>query len=943
MTTFTWVAGNGDWATPGNWSPATVPDATDAGVLLPGSSASGYTVTIAAGETQIVNAFTLGDFSGAHLPTLNIAGTLTLAGADPSITFAQGTIAVAAGGLLDGAANALFYVGPTIDVINNGTIAADAGVGTNLQILANTTNNDTLIANDGILSIGGVGLTNLSGSTLTGGTWIAQGPSVGTFNEIDIGFNFDATISVDAANIVLDGGATDIEGYTGPPGSGSFQPMEQQLQTIASTGTVQLLNGRGYDTTLPIFDAGHLILQGGRLTTGSLSIGSTGSLSGFGVVAGTVATQGAIVANAGALDIQNAVTGSGLFGTTTGSTLILNGATAGNLNNQGTLYNASGLLDITGALGGNGPLIVQHGATIEITTGTNNSVTFSGSNATLELDNFAGYLGTLVGFAGGDSVVLAGTSATSASVSGSSLVVKNGGATVDTIALAGSYAPGASFSVANTGSSVVVTNTGGAPMRQNFTFTILPVNDTVGLGATEDAEIANDLSAAAQDWAQYLTGHTTLRIQLNIINPGTSSPELANAGPTINISSGTTMDGRQLDTPSSLIALNTGNYVQGYTSDITVNFLANNIGSIYVNPSPTPTPSGIVPSGSYDLVTVFRHELAHGFGFGGLTTSDGSLGDQETLFDHYIQDVGGTIVFTGTHAEAQYGVLLGTDTATPVPLTDLPDNGEDFAHFANSTLDVNAHDLMSGLGLPPATQRDISAMDLAVLQDVGAPVTATACYARGTRIATPMGDVAIERLAVRQLVRTASGEDVPIIWIGRRRIDCTRHPEPRKVWPVRIRPHALGEGLPRRDLLVSPQHALYLNGVLIPAYCLINDYSVTQQRMAEIEYFHIALPQHDVVLAEGLPAESYLDTGDRMAFDNGGAVIALHPDFATRVWESHACAPLKVAGPEVEVVRSILRRFDGFRCAQPILRLRPMIAKPITASSPSRARLAANR
>lgn len=902
MTTFTWVAGNGDWTTSGDWNPNGVPNATDAGAVLPNSGTSNYTVSIAAGETEVVNGFTLGDPSSGFAPTLDISGTLTFAGGGASITYARGTVVVEAGALLDGAASGLVFTSLPIDFFNHGTVAADAGSGSNLQILANTTNDGTMLANNGILSVGGISIGNLTGSTLTGGTWIAQGPSAGTFNEIEFGGGgLDAVIAVDAANIVLDGGASDIQGVSG----GTFQPIEQQLQSIAASGTLQLLNGRGYDTALTLSDAGQLILQGGTLTTGGLTIGATGSLVGSGVVAGGVVASGAIIANSGVLDMQNAVTGSGLFGTTAGATLILNGANAGNLNNQGTLYNASGLLDIAGALGGNGALIVQHGATIEIGTGTTQNVTFSGSNATLELDSFAGYHGTLVGFAQGDAVVLAGASATSAFVSGSSLVVKNGGATVDTIALAGSYAPGASFAVANTGSSAVVTNTGGAPMQQNFAFAISIANTTTFVTVAQQDAIANDLSAAALDWAQYLTGHNTLRIQLDIV-PDSSGSELAHAGPTTNISSGTTLDGRLLDTPSSLIALNTGNYVQGITSDIDVTFLAGNLGSIYVNPSPTPKPSGIVPAGSFDLVTVFRHELAHGFGFGGLTNSGGTIDGQETLFDHFIGTVNGTIAFTGPHAEAEYGVRLGTGTATPVPLTDLLGNSEDFAHFANSTLDVNATDLMTGLGLPPATQRDISAMDLAVLQDVGAPVTAAACYARGTRIATPMGDMAIECLNVGDDVLTVAGWQ-RIVWIGRRRIDCTRHPHPRKVWPVRIRAHAFGAGSPRRDLLVSPHHALFLNDVLIPAYCLIDGDLVMQHPVAEIEYFHIELLRHDVVFAEGLPAETYLDTGDRMAFRNGGGVIALHPDFAGRVWESKACAPLKVAGPEVEAARSRLR------------------------------------
>ncbi len=80
--------------------------------------------------------------------------------------------------------------------------------------------------------------------------------------------------------------------------------------------------------------------------------------------------------------------------------------------------------------------------------------------------------------------------------------------------------------------------------------------------------------------------------------------------------------------------------------------------------------------------------------------------------------------------------------------------------------------------------------------------------------------------------------------------------------------------------------------------------------VAEVEYHHIELDCHDVVLAEGLPAESYLDTGGRAGFA-GGAVIALYPDFAARTWETRGCAPLVLRGPVLEAVRARLDARDA--------------------------------
>jgi hypothetical protein len=180
------------------------------------------------------------------------------------------------------------------------------------------------------------------------------------------------------------------------------------------------------------------------------------------------------------------------------------------------------------------------------------------------------------------------------------------------------------------------------------------------------------------------------------------------------------------------------------------------------------------------------------------------------------------------------------------------------------------------------------------------------CFLTDTRIASRSGEVCIQDLAIGDLVRTESGDLVPVKWIGRRRIDCSRHPDPRKVWPVCVCAGAFGEGLPSRDLWLSPDHAVYANDVLIPIKHLINGMTIEQVPMDEMTYYHIELDQHDVLLAEGLPAESYLDTGDRSKFSNGGGPIALYPDFSVRMWEAMGCAPLVVTGPALASVRTRL-------------------------------------
>ena len=81
--------------------------------------------------------------------------------------------------------------------------------------------------------------------------------------------------------------------------------------------------------------------------------------------------------------------------------------------------------------------------------------------------------------------------------------------------------------------------------------------------------------------------------------------------------------------------------------------------------------------------------------------------------------------------------------------------------------------------------------------------------------------------------------------------------------------------------------------------------TVVQLTVDSITYYHVELPKHEILLAEGLPVESYLETGGRSAFANAGTVTQLHPDFApdqarvAMVWQSFSCAPLLGDGSQL--------------------------------------------
>ncbi len=173
------------------------------------------------------------------------------------------------------------------------------------------------------------------------------------------------------------------------------------------------------------------------------------------------------------------------------------------------------------------------------------------------------------------------------------------------------------------------------------------------------------------------------------------------------------------------------------------------------------------------------------------------------------------------------------------------------------------------------------------------------CYRAGTLIRTDRGQVAVEALAVGDIVPTVLGGRQPVRWIGHRRIDCRRHPRPEDVWPVRVSAGAFGDRMPLRDLWLSPDHAVFVEDGLIPIKHLINDRSIAQVQVDTVTYYHIELPAHDVLLAEGLPCESYLDTGNRTAFINGGAFVEAHADFAPRHW-TETCRPMVFDGPVMD-------------------------------------------
>jgi hypothetical protein len=199
------------------------------------------------------------------------------------------------------------------------------------------------------------------------------------------------------------------------------------------------------------------------------------------------------------------------------------------------------------------------------------------------------------------------------------------------------------------------------------------------------------------------------------------------------------------------------------------------------------------------------------------------------------------------------------------------------------------------------------------------------CFAAGTQIRTTAGETPVESLRAGDTVLTAAGAERRVAWIGRRTLDITRHPRPETVRPIRIAAGALADGVPARDLVVSPDHALFLDGVLVQAKDLVDGTMIApDRRLSRVTYFHVELDAHDVLLAEGAPAESFLDTGHRGLFENADEPFTLHPDLMQARREAEGCAPLVTGGDALAAIRARLaarRAAQGFA----LVRVRPAL------------------
>jgi hypothetical protein len=316
-------------------------------------------------------------------------------------------------------------------------------------------------------------------------------------------------------------------------------------------------------------------------------------------------------------------------------------------------------------------------------------------------------------------------------------------------------------------------------------------------------------------------------------------------------------------------------------------------------------------SNSIQSLAVYRGEQGVAGGSASNPFTSYSYTIQQYGFNDYNTTDPVTVSFSGLNLDFNVKVFTNTGQVT-AKLTN------------NSGLDefnVDAFSFGSGANLEAAIASAAADGNAVQINTTMSSLRATAviCYAKGTYISTAKGMIPVEKLKVGDLILTVSGKHEPLKWLGFRTVDCKRHPNQEEAHPVRIAKDAFGLNQPVRDLYLSPLHSVYVDGILIPAIDLVNGSTVTQEVRSKITYFHVELPTHNAIYAEGLTAESYLDDNNRDFFIDRttGQVVNMNAQFAEKqfadmtsaeIWAAKGFAKVMRDGPQVDAVRNKLKR-----------------------------------
>jgi Hint domain len=279
------------------------------------------------------------------------------------------------------------------------------------------------------------------------------------------------------------------------------------------------------------------------------------------------------------------------------------------------------------------------------------------------------------------------------------------------------------------------------------------------------------------------------------------------------------------------------------------------------------------------------------------------------------------VAAAAAHAIEDQAAAAAQVTAIQV-LASATDTAIQAAAAAHATT-AQIHDIQASYAAQSAVAAQAAAAEEAA--DDPAAASQVVCFAKGTLITTDHGPVTVEALQVGDLILTVSGQCEPVVWLGYSTIDCNRHHRQVEVHPIHIFKDAFGVNQPTRDLYLSPLHSVYVDGILIPAVDLVNGTTLLQEIRSKITYYHIELPTHNAIYAEGLAVESYFDNSNRHFFID--RTLSQLVDLTVQFSENQASfkedqvspqwfAKVVRNGPEVDAVRARLKIYAGNRLKQ---------------------------
>ncbi len=836
-------------------------------------------------------------FSGgvASFTTVSLGGTETVSsgGAAVSTTISSGGFEfVSQGG------NGSFTTvsaGGTEYVFDGGSATSDtiSALG-NVRVIAGGTEIDATAK-------GGLAQITITLDGIASGTTV----SAGAFEVVSSGGSAVATTVSANGNVIVDGGTiistTDIGGLAqdtvSSGGVASF--------TTVSAGAIELvrLGGVASDTRLTGFGAWQQISAGGSAVSTTVSAYATQYVSSGGVASFTV------VSNAGDQIVYAS-------GTAVSTTLAYFGAETVSMGGSAsfTVVSNSATENLYGSAFGD--TVLSGGTENVLSAGVASDTTVSSGGLQI-IDRYGTAIGTVVSNGGVVFVVdpPSGTPSTSDSTidSGGAEIVSSGGAAYDTTVNAGGYLvilPGgtqtgtisAGGEVVSTGVVLYQPGSGvtyfgssatdiqvgsGSPFTTATEYVLsggTAISNTVIRGGAQylySGGIASDTLLSGNTFGggfQYVSSggvvistSVTAEATEDVYSGGATTATNVYGGEEEVFAGGSSLDTTLTTNPSGSIEVVEGNFNLGVTSSGTATSTTVSSGGHLEVAAYGFASATTVSSGGFEVVSAFASA----------TSTTLELGGSIDLTD--VRFVSGGAVVASLNSATD--VLSVTSSGSVVYTQQLEGNYTGF-YFNTAAGPITGLDTL------------ITASE-------------TPCYCRGTLILTDRGEVPVEDLRIGDRLVTLSGAIRPIRWIGRRSYDGRFAAGNRKVLPVLFRRASLTDDSPRRDLLVSPLHAMFLDGMLIPASALVNGTSIVQlEAIDRVEYIHIELDTHDVILAEGAASETFIDDDSRGMFHNAAEFHLLYPDAPRR--PARFCAPRVEDGAALEAVRNrLIARANG--------------------------------